>query len=527
MYILKNSLISIFRNKGRNILIGLIILTIACSTTVTLAIRNTANDIVKNYEESNDLIATISFDRSKLMGEFKGGGDAQKENIEAFNNIESYTIENVKNYGESDYLKGYYYTYSTSLNSDTLSKATDSFEYEVEDKQTSTTTNTKTTTSGGNNSSGRNRPSKPSGEGMGEIHTMTEKHTTTIITKTKEIFESSRNLTGDFQLDGYSSYDAMTNFVDGTYKVTDGEMISDFSAYQCVISNELATLNEVAVGNTITLKNPTTEKTYDFTVTGIYTDNNDNDESARMYSGSANTIIVGSNVIELLVADDNTLVTNLTPSFILNGEEAIEAFETEIREKGLNEYYKINTNLDELQNATKSIENVKTFATTFLLITLIISSLVLFVINMINIRERKYEIGVFRTIGMSKFKLTIQFIVELLLVAGIALIIGAVIGGFLAKPVGNMLLENEIETTQSEQEQIFNNFGRGGSSNKPEMKFNSRQQVETIDSIEAVVDFTVIMQLLGIGILLTLMSSLASMISIQRFSPLTILKERS
>ena len=31
------------------------------------------------------------------MGEFKGGEDAQKENIEAFNNIESYTIENVKN----------------------------------------------------------------------------------------------------------------------------------------------------------------------------------------------------------------------------------------------------------------------------------------------------------------------------------------------------------------------------------------------------------------------------------------------
>jgi len=524
MYILKNSLISIFRNKGRNILIGLIILTIACSTTVTLAIRNTANNIVKSYEESNELIATISFDRSKLMGEFKGGEDAQKENIEAFNNIESYTIENVKNYGESEYLKGYYYTYSTSLNSDTLSKATDSFEYEVEDTKTTTSTNTTTTTTPG--SSG-NKPNMPGGGSMGERHTTTEKHTTTTITKTKEKFESSRNLTGDFQLDGYSSYDAMTNFINGIYQVTDGEMISDFSAYQCVISNELATLNEVAIGSTITLKNPTTEKTYDFTVTGIYTDNNDNDESARMYSGSANTIIVGSGIIELLVSDDNTLVTNLTPSFILNGEEAIESFGTEIREKGLNEYYKINTNLDELQNATKSIENVKTFATTFLLITLIISSLVLFVINMINIRERKYEIGVFRTIGMSKFKLTIQFIVELLLVTGIALIIGAVIGGFLARPVGNMLLENEIETTQSQQQQISENFGKGGKENRPEMQFNNREQIETIDSIEAVVDFTVILQLLGIGILLTLMSSLASMISIQRFSPLTILKERS
>ena len=520
MYILKNSLVSIIRNKGRNILIGLIILTIACASTVTLAIRNTANRIVKNYEEAHDLIATISFDRGQLGAQFKGGEDAQKENIEAFNSIESFTIDDVENYGESEYLKGYYYTYVTSLNSDTLSKATDSYEYEVEDTQTTTTTDTTTSTTGGESSGGKGGMG---GGQMAERHTITNNNTTTIITKSKEKFESSRNLTGDFELEGYSSYDAMTNFVDGTYQITEGEMISDFESYQCVISSELATLNEITVGNTITLKNSNTEQTYDFTVTGIYTNNEDNDDSASMYSSTANTIITGSGVIELLVADDSTLVTNVTPSFILNGEEDIEDFSAELTEKGLSEYYTINTNLDELENATKSIENVKIFATTFLIITLVISSLVLFVINLINIRERKYEIGVFRTIGMSKFKLTIQFVVELLIVAAISLIIGAIVGSFLAKPVGNMLLENEIETSQGEQEQISNNFGKQDMN----MNFNNRTPVETIDSMEAVVDFTVVMQLLGIGILLTLMSSLASMISIQRFSPLTILKERS
>ena len=520
MYILKNSLVSIIRNKGRNILIGLIILTIACASTVTLAIRNTANRIVKNYEEAHDLIATISFDRNQLGAQFKGGADAQKENIEAFNSVESFTIEDVKNYGESEYLKGYYYTYVTSLNSDTLSKATDSYEYEVEDTQTTTTTDTTTSTTGGESSGGKGGMG---GGQMAERHTITNNNTTTIITKSKEKFESSRNLTGDFELDGYSSYDAMTNFVNGSYQITEGEMISDFESYQCVISSELATLNEITVGNTITLKNPNTEQTYDFTVTGIYKNNEANDDSASMYSSTANTIITGSGVIDLLVADDSTLVTNITPSFILNGEEDIEAFSAEIKEKGLNEYYTINTNLDELENATKSIENVKIFATTFLIITLVISSLVLFVINLINIRERKYEIGVFRTIGMSKFKLTIQFVVELLIVAAISLIIGAIVGSFLAKPVGNMLLENEIETSQGEQEEISNNFGK----QNIDMNFNNRAPVETIDSMEAVVDFTVVMQLLGIGILLTLMSSLASMISIQRFSPLTILKERS
>lgn len=402
----------------------------------------------------------------------------------------------------------------TSLNSDSLTKATDSFEYEVEDRQTSTTSTS--TTTGGNSGMGK-------GPG-GERHTTINNNTTTVITKSKEVFQSMRNLTGDFEIDGYSSYDAMTDFVNGTYKVTEGEMITDFNSYECVISSELATLNEVTVGSKITFKNPNdNEKIYEFTVTGIYTDNSNTDDTKNMYSGSANKIITGSGVIDLLLQDDSTLVTNITPSFIIENKEAVDSFIEEVRQKGLNEYYTINTNLEELETATKSIKNVKTFATTFLIITLIISGVVLFVINMINIRERKYEIGVFRTIGVSKFKLTIQFVLELLVVSIIMLMIGAVCGGYLSKPVGNILLQNEIEDSKVEEQEISNNFGKG----PMDMKFNGNIQVQEIDTIDAVVDTNVVMELLGIGVLLTLVSSLAAMISIQRFSPLTILKERS
>lgn len=517
MYILKNSLISIIRNKGRNILIGIIILVIACSATVTLAIRNTANTLVKNYEDSHDIIASVTFNRQELAGQFEKGEDARKTNIENFNNIESITLDNVKSYGDSSFLKNYYYIYMTSLNSDTLTKASDSFEYEVEDRETTTSS----TSQGAGENSGRG-PGGPQDMGRSVINN----NTTTVITKRKEKFESSRNLTGDFELDGYSSYDAMTDFVEGTYQVTEGEMIEDFENQECVISYELATLNDIAVGDTITLKNPNTEQTYDFLVKGIYKDNSKMDDTMNMYSPSANKIIVGSGVIEKLVSDDETLVTNITPSFILNNEESIEKFTEEVKGKGLNEFYTITTNLSEIQSATKSIENVKTFATTFLIITLIIASIVLFVINMINIRERKYEIGVFRTIGVSKLKLTLQFVLEILIISIIALVIGAVIGAYLSKPIGNNLLQNEIESSNNENQEIANNFGRG---DKPmDMKFEGGPVgVQEIQTIDAVVDFTVIAELLGIGILLAMVSSIAAMVSIQRFSPLTILKERS
>ena len=44
---------------------------------------------------------------------------------------------------------------------------------------------------------------------------------------------------GDFSIKGYSSHDAMTEFVDGTYKITNGSMFDqDDSTKKCIISSE-------------------------------------------------------------------------------------------------------------------------------------------------------------------------------------------------------------------------------------------------------------------------------------------------
>ena len=52
MYILKNAITSITRSKGRNILIAIIIIVISAACAITLSIRNSADKIVKSYEES-------------------------------------------------------------------------------------------------------------------------------------------------------------------------------------------------------------------------------------------------------------------------------------------------------------------------------------------------------------------------------------------------------------------------------------------------------------------------------------------
>ena len=535
MYILKNAWTSITRNKGRNILIGIIITVISAACAVTLAIRQSANDIVTAYQTKNPIEATIGMNRNALMNSLREGNKSQEEMINAFNEIESLTEEEIISYGTSDYIKEYYYSYSLGVNAKDLEEATDSLVKETTEVKTETNTSTWGSPKDGGFHGGR------PGESGGYGGSTTNKKTTT--TRTEKIFnEKAQN--GAFTLIGYNSYEDMKDFINGNYTIIEGEVSEDFNSTNCVISEELATLNELSVGDIITIVDVDNEKnTYELTVTGIYKENTESSNNmSSMFSNSANNIITNVSFIKTVLETNENLSATITPTFILNDKEDIEEFTKEVEEKGLSEYYTITDNISEIESATESITNVKTFATTFLIITLIIGGIVLVVINMINIRERKYEIGVLRTIGMKKVSVSIQFMLELLIVCIVSLMLGAVAGSFSSVPVANSLLQNEIENANSQYDDINQNFGipngRGeeqenNSQNRPNNnKGNFRYNfgianINQVDTIEAVVDVEVLVQLLGIGVLLTLVSSLASMIAISRFSPLTILKERS
>lgn len=486
MYILKNAWISITRNKGRNLLIGIIILVIAISASISLAIQNSALKLIESYENSYDITATIGMDRKSMMG--NGMEKKEDEMIsetdkkEPMQNMQkifelasNISVADIEKYGSSDHVKSYYYTESVSVNTTNIEKAS--------------TTGNQMNRHGGEN------------------------------------FNNESD--ADFTLTGYSSLTAMEDFISGKYTITEGEVSSDLEGNNCVINSELATLNEISVGDTIIIVNPNNEtNTLELTVTGIYEEQSD---EMSMFTNSINTIITNVNVIEKLTSVDSELKVSVNPTFILNSKDEIDTFSEELYSLGLNEYLTISTNLETIESSTSTISNVASFAKTFLIIILLIGGIVLFTINMINIRERKYEIGVLRTIGMKKSLLTFQFILELVIVSFVSLIIGTGIGSLLSVPVSNNLLKNEIESSQEMNENIMNNFGGSGDkfNNMNDNKFNGVHVVQAFDSIDAVVDIKVLFELLGIGLSLTLLSGIASMISIQKFSPLTILKERS
>lgn len=481
MYILKNAITSITRNKGRNILIGIIIMIISASVAVSLAINNTASSLIKSYKEKYQVEATISINRENMMKDFNPEDkESSKSNMkEMFSLANNISVSDIEKYADSKYVKSYYYTQTVGVNAN-IEKA----------EMTSNSNNDMMDKRKDNNDDNK------------------EDETTT-----------------DFNLKGYSSYDAMSEFVSGNYKVTDGEVFEDFDSNNCLINSELATLNNLKVGDTITVTD-TASNIYDLVISGIYEEKEDTDSGMKMFANSANTIITSSNFISKMSETNQDLAVTTSPTFILTSSAVVDKFSSELTSKGLNENLTVQTNLDQVENATSTISNVKTFAVTFLIITLIIGAVVLLIINMINIRERKYEIGVLRTIGMKKSKVCLQFVLELLIVAFASLLLGAFTGAMVSVPVSNSLLKNEITASQESSNNIQENFGHDGNKQN-DRKFNGVANVEAFDSIDATVDMKVLLELLGIGLSLTLISSLSAILSIEKFSPLTILKERS
>ena len=499
MYILKNAIKNITRTKSRNILIGIIIVVITISSCVALSIKNSAENLIKSYKDENEIEAQISVNRENLKGNVRKSEEENQTTIsEYINNVQKLDVELIKKYGESEYVKKYYYTVQTQLNSSNISKATIENENKPSDMQIPN-----------NNMKGK----------FNEVE--------------------NNKVTGDFTVIGYSDLDAMKEFTNGTYKITSGTIFDITSQEKvCVISEDLAEENSLKVGNTITLVNPNNEsEAYEFNVVGIYSDSSESEEFT-MFSNSANQILTTYSALndiynKSIENSDTSLTLQTNAKFILVNENVINSFKTELNAKGLSDNYMVTTNEENLESNLKPIKNLSSFVTTFLIIVLSIGGVILVVISMINIRERKYEIGVLRSIGMKKHKVLLQFLIELGVVTFTSIIIGTIIGAFLTVPISKAMLKSEIESAKTSQTTINENFGMNmqDKMNKGGMgdirNKLSKENSNYVDELNAVIDLKTILELIGIGVILTIVSSSISMIFISRYSPLKILNSRT
>ena len=362
----------------------------------------------------------------------------------------------------------------------------------------------------------------------------------------------------DFTVTAYNTDTAMPEYISSLGVITAAD-----ENLNCVISKILAEENGLETGGTFTLKNPDNEEeVYTFTVAGIF-DSTESDESQDTSSNASftdNYIYISSAAMEKILSssaetnpetettddgDDESekskaLTANYKGTFIFANLDNYNKFGESIGD----DYTLVSSDVSNYEQSISQLETLGKYATYFLIVIFIIGAFVLVIINLFSIRNRKYEIGVLTAIGMKKRKVAAQFVIELFVVTFAALIIGSAIGSVASVPVTNSLLVtiNSEEKTETEAAQQPDGLPSadgnipGGPGNMTPQGFggNFRQMIGNfggnvnnyIASISSATDMTVILQMILVGMGLTLVSSAAAVTFVMRYEPLKILNNR-
>ncbi|MBP3039573.1 ABC transporter permease [Bacillaceae bacterium Marseille-Q3522] len=331
---------------------------------------------------------------------------------------------------------------------------------------------------------------------------------------------------GDISLQGVLNSDSAEDFIDSVSSIVDGRHLTenDLDAHVTIIEKNLAEENNLKVGDKVTIKSPSEETSLEMEIIGIYETTATVDDMFMSFSAlnPYNRLYVPYTAANELKGADY-VDTMDSAIFYMDDPANIESFVSEAKEKSSIDFEKFTLDANDslYQQMIGPIENVASFSKNVVYLVTVAGAIILGLIVMMSIRERKYEMGVLMALGEKKAKLIGQFIAEILIVAIISLGISTVSGNTVANLVGNQLLEQQLQVEETNQTPA--SFMRPGML----MRNNqANQQADPIEDLNIHVtgeDFTI---LAGIGLLIALLSTLLPALLVLRLQPKMILTKQ-
>lgn len=452
MYILKNAIKNLYRNKGRNIIIAIIMLSMLSFTAISMIINTTTDRVINDYKDQFGSEIYLQYDETKIEEEQKNGNWVDIPEIS----------DDVKiALADSTYLK------ETMIH--TLYPAY------AEDVK------------------GIDQGKRESGEG----------DTIGTAPSSNEAYHEA-----NLVVHGYNTPELMKDFKEGKRKVTSGTMIAKND--ECVVSEDFAKLNNLKIGDQIQIRDCNKEADFDslkLTIAGIYFDSTENKYGyVSAATNPRNDIITTYETMANYQRDvAKTRLYTIDATYYLKNPDMLSAFNDEAHEKGLHKNYKMSTDELSYNRIVKPAESLAGVSNIFLIAVLLIGSVILILLSILSIRERKYEIGVLRAIGMRKWKVVRGILYESLMTMGICLIIGLAIGAMIAQPVSDTIHQNQ-------QQPGNNNFGGA---------VVEQEEIAVSLTPKAVLDVSII------AFILVILSSSVGVLYILRYEPMKILSERN
>ena len=249
-------------------------------------------------------------------------------------------------------------------------------------------------------------------------------------------------------------------FSSGVFSLLKGKMIEAMDVHKIMIHEELASKNQLNLGDTITLdviqQETGEKKKVDYEVVGIFSG-----KKQEIYTGltsdfSENTVFTDYQSIHQLFSSElGEVVTGLnifasSSEELLKMKQAIEALPFNWEEFVIEDQKQ---DFDDILESITGLQNMVQWMTIGILIA---GAVVLSLMLMLSVRERIYEIGILLSIGIHKAWIIGKFFVELFLLTIPAIFVSLALG-----PMMVQQLMNGFISMDSEQSPLGNFISKG------------------------------------------------------------------
>ena len=246
----------------------------------------------------------------------------------------------------------------------------------------------------------------------------------------------------DFTISANTTMKYLDSFTNNNYKLTKGRLLTtkDQNTNNCVIETNLASDNDLSVGDTFTITTTVNDETItqEFTIVGIYEIQSTNEIGSAHFNNPVNTIYTDLSIGQTLTGSSENITSAI---YYLDDPENAEAFVELAKKKSDIDFdtFALDANNRLYQQNASSLESMQSFAKMFVWIVVIAGSAILCLILALTIRNRYYEIGVLLSLGQSKVKIIAQQLIEVGLIAVVAFVISLGTGQLTSHYMGNML----------------------------------------------------------------------------------------
>ncbi|MCL2740656.1 MAG: ABC transporter permease, partial [Oscillospiraceae bacterium] len=316
---------------------------------------------------------------------------------------------------------------------------------------------------------------------------------------------------------------------------------------ECMVSADLLESSGLAVGDTIFVTSsvmvPGADPSegiaevgmeWELRIVGTYKDATDEYSDGYMqnaYTNRRNEIIVTFDAMAGKMVD-GAIGISVGARYFLRNPGLLEEYAAEVYAKGLNPIYDVTTDSGNYDKVVGPVESLKGISVAFAALVIGFGAVILALLSSMAVRERKYEIGVLRAMGMRRSKVTLGIWAETLAVTVLCLALGLGVGAAVAQPVTDVMLRQQVEAAEKAEAAIADNMPAGPMTVRSMggMRIGGGEQrveAEPLSELDVSLGLGTLAEIAAVALLLTSMAGVIATRKITKYEPIKILMERN